>query len=208
MLYNLLIHNIIIIVISGERWLSMLKNQQYFITTGKSYKRNKRDSKESLLVASVLMAGIFSTLIVVPSLTYAQTSPASSSSASSSNNSNGNIEKQTSGGALDVILQLSPQPVVHPGQTSLKVEFMTKGSETVQPHIDYDLIIKDSNGKQIFSASQLAGQSGKPLHTAEGIVTIPYTFQGPGDYSVSVPIYGILFNPIRPESADFTIKVT
>jgi hypothetical protein len=56
--------------------------------------------------------------------------------------------------------------------------------------------------------AQLAGQSGKPLHTAEGIVTIPYTFQGPGDYLVSVPVYGILFNPIRPESADFTIKVT
>src|ERR671931_106251 len=206
MLYNLLIHNIIIIVISGERWLSMLKNQQYFITTGKSYKRNKRDSKESLLVASVLMAGIFSTLIVVPSLTYAQTS--NSSSSGSGSNSNGNMKKQTSGGALDVILQPSPQPVGHTGQTSLKVEFMTKGSNTVQPHIDYDLIIKDSSGKPVFSASQLAGQSGKPLHTAEGVVTIPYKFQGPGDYSVSVPVYGILFNPIRPESAEFTIKVT
>jgi hypothetical protein len=187
----------------------MLENQQqHFITIDQSHKGSKRDSIKSLVVTLVLVAGIFSTLIMtLPSLTYAQTSPASSSSASSSNNSNGNIEKQTSGGALDVILQLSPQPVVHTAPTSLKVEFMTKGSGTVQPHIDYDLTIKDSNGKQVFSASQLAGQSGKPLHTAEGIVTIPYIFQGPGDYSVSVPIYGILFNPIRPESADFTIKV-
>jgi hypothetical protein len=162
---------------------------------------------KSLLVALVLMAGIFSILLVLPSLTYAQSPPTSSSSGSSSN-SNGNMKKQTSGDALDVFLQPSPQPVGHIGQTSLKVQFMTKGSNTVQPHIDYDLIIKDSNGKQVFSASQLAGQSGKPLHTAEGIVTIPYTFQGPGDYLVSVPVYGILFNPIRPESADFTIKVT
>jgi hypothetical protein len=69
------------------------------------------------------------------------------------------------------------------------------------------LKIKDSGGKQVFSASELAGQSGKPLHTAEGIVTIPYTFKSPGDYSVSIPVYGILFNPIRPESADFTINV-
>ena len=161
---------------------------------------------KSLLVALVLMAGTFSTLVILPSWTYAQTSPTSSSSGSGSN-SNGNMKKQTSGGALDVILQPSPQPVKHTGKTSLKVEFMTKGSDTVQPHIDYDLIIKDSSGKQVFAASQLAGQSGKPLHTAEGIVTIPYTFQGPGDYSVSVPVYGILFNPIRPESADFTIKV-
>jgi hypothetical protein len=185
----------------------MLKIQQHFITIDKSYKRSKRDSMKGLLVALVLTASIFSILIVLPSLTYAQTSPTSSSSGSGSN-SNGNMKKQTSGGALDVILQPSPQPVVHTRQTSLKVQFMTKGSETVQPHIDYDLIIKDSNGKQVFSASQLAGQSGKPLHTAEGIVTIPYTFQGPGDYLVSVPVYGILFNPIRPESADFTIKVT
>jgi hypothetical protein len=165
-------------------------------------------SMKSLLVALVLMAGIFSILIVLPSLTYAQTSPTSSSSGSGSNNSNGNMKKQTSGGALNVLLQPSPQPVGHTSPTSFKVEFMTKGSDIVQPHIDYDLKIKDSNGKQVFSASELAGQSGKPLHTAEGIVTIPYTFQGPGDYLVSVPVYGILFNPIRPESADFTIKVT
>ena len=84
---------------------------------------------------------------------------------------------------------------------------MTKGSGTVQVHIDYDLIIKDSSGKQVFSASQLAGQSGgAPLHTAEGIVTIPYTFQGPGDYTIDVTVYGILFNPIKPESADLQLK--
>jgi hypothetical protein len=164
-----------------------------------------------LLVTLVLMAGIFSILIIVlPSLTYAQTSTTStsSSSGSGSNNSNGNMKKQTSGGALDVILQPSPQPVGHSGQTSLKVQFMSKGSNTVQPHIDYDLIIKDNSGKQVFSASQLAGQSGgAPLHTAEGIVTIPYTFQGPGDYNIDVTVYGILFNPMRPESADFIIKV-
>jgi hypothetical protein len=123
------------------------------------------------------MAGIFSILMILPSLTYAQTSPTSSSSGSGSN-SNGNMKNQTSGGALDVILQPSPQRVGHTVPTSFKVEFMTKGSDTVQPHIDYDFIIKDNSGKQVFSASQLAGQPGKPLHTAEGIVTIPYTFQG------------------------------
>jgi hypothetical protein len=117
------------------------------------------------------------------------------------------MRKTTSGGTLDILLQPSPQPVGHTGPTSLKVKFMTKGSQTVQPHIDYDLVIKNSNGKQVFQASQLAGQPGKPLHTAEGVVTIPYTFQGPGDYSISIPVYGILFNPIKPESADFTIKV-
>ena len=119
----------------------------------------------------------------------------------------GVMNKQTSNGALDVLLQPSPQSAGHTSPTSLKIEYMTKGTGAVQPHIDYDVVIKDSNGKQVFTASQLAGQPGKPLHTAEGIVTIPYTFPAPGDYSISIPVYGILFNPIKPESADFTIKV-
>jgi hypothetical protein len=162
---------------------------------------NVTNVKTSFIIL-VFIAGIFITL-AIPSLTYAQNSPSSSPISNGSG-----MKKPTSGGALNVLLQPSPQPVGHTGPTAFKVEFMTKGSDIVQPHIDYDLIIKNSSSKQIFSASQLAGQSGKPLHTAEGVVTIPYTFHGPGDYSISIPVYGILFNPIRPESADFTIKVT
>src|SRR5918911_3631932 len=182
----------------------MLKNLQCFIIVDVSHGRSKRDSMQNLLITLVLMACSFSILIVFPSLTYAQSS--SSSSSSGSNNSNDNMKKQTSGGALDVVLQPSPQPVSHTGPTSLKVQFLTKGTSTVQPHIDYEIIIKDSSGKQVFAASQLAGQP-PPLHTSEGTVTIPYTFQAPGDYTVNVTVYGILFNPIKPESADFTIKV-
>jgi hypothetical protein len=159
------------------------------------------NSVRNLILALVLTAGIFS-IAWMPLLVYAQTS-----SPSGKAGSNGNMKKQTSGGALDILLQPSPEPLSHSGQTSLKVQFMTKGSNTVQPHIDYDVTIKDSSGKQVFSASQLAGQSGMPLHTAEGIVTIPYTFQGSGDYTINVTVYGILFNPIKPESADFTVKV-
>ena len=145
-----------------------------------------------LLVALLIIAAGIISLPVTLS-TFAQTS-------------SGGMKKTTNGGALDVLLQPSPQPG-RTGQTLLKVQFMTKGSGAVQPHIDYDLIIKDSNGKQVFSASQLAGQPGKPLHTAEGIVTIPSTFQSPGDYSVNIMVYGILFNPIRPESAEYSFKV-
>jgi hypothetical protein len=60
--------------------------------------------------------------------------------------------------------------------------------------------------KQIFEASHLAGQPGKPLHTAEGIVRIAYTSSG--DSSVKILVYGILFNPIKPESGDYSFKVT
>jgi hypothetical protein len=154
----------------------------------------------ALLLSIVLMtivAGIFS---ILTSPIYAQTSPPSSSSA-------GGMKKTTSGGTLDVVVQPSPEPVGHTGPTSFKVTFLQKGTDKVQPHIDYDFTITN-NGKQVFQASQLAGQPGKPLHTAEGAVTIPYTFQGSGDYSINVPVYGILFNPIKPESADFSVKVS
>jgi hypothetical protein len=156
----------------------------------------------AIVVASILI------ILISSSVSYAQTPPPPNSSGGGAG---GGMKKQTSGGALDIVLQASPQPVGHTSPTSLKVEFMTKGTGAIQPHIDYDVVIKDSSGgggKQVFTASQLAGQPGKPLHTAEGIVTIPYTFPAAGDYSISIPVYGILFNPIKPESADFTIKVT
>ena len=143
-------------------------------------------------------------IIELPLLVYGQPS---SNKAGSNDNNNGDLKKQTNGGSLGVMVQPSPQPIVHTGPTSLKVQFLTKGTDTVQPHIDYEIIIKDSSGKQVFAASKLAGQPA-PLHTSEGVVTIPYTFPGPGNYNIDVTVYGILFNPIKPESTDFTVKVT
>ena len=145
------------------------------------------------VVALALFVNFFGILLTTSS-TYAQTSGAS-------------MNKVTSGGSLNVILQPSPFPVVKGSQTNLKVSFDQKGSSsTVQPHIDYDLtIMKD--GKQVFQASALAGHPNQPLHTAEGVVTIPYTFQQQGGYVMNITVYGILFNPIRPETAEFPISV-
>jgi hypothetical protein len=146
----------------------------------------------STIVAFALFVNIFGILLTTSS-TYAQTSGAS-------------MNKVTSGGSLNVILQPSPSPVVKGSQTNLKVSFDQKGSSAVQPHIDYDLtIMKD--GKQVFQASALAGHPNQPLHTAEGVVTIPYTFQQQGGYAMNITVYGILFNPIRPETAEFPISV-
>lgn len=159
-------------------------------------------SVKNLALVLMLTGSISFGIIGLPLLVYGQASDKAGS------NNTSDLKKQTNGGSLGIMVQPSPQPIGHTGPTALKVQFLTKGTDTVQPHIDYDLIIKDSGGKQVFSASQLAGQSGAPLHTAEGTVTIPYTFQGPGDYTIDVTVYGILFNPIKPESADFTVKVT
>ena len=144
------------------------------------------------VVALALFVNFFGILLTTSS-TYAQTSAAS-------------MNKVTSGGSLNVILQPSPFPVVKGSQTNLKVSFDQKGSSAVQPHIDYDLTIMN-DGKQVFQASALAGHPNQPLHTAEGVVTIPYTFQQQGGYVMNITVYGILFNPIRPETAEFPISV-
>jgi len=147
----------------------------------------------SITVTVTLVVIIFGILLTTSS-THAQISGAI-------------MNKETSGGSLKVILQPSPYPVGKGKQTNLKVTFDHNGSSSVQPHIDYDLIII-KEGKQVFQASALAGHPNQPLHTAEGVVTIPYTFQQPGAYSLNITAYGILFNPIRPEVAQFPINVT
>lgn len=118
------------------------------------------------------------------------------------------LTKPTTGGSLNVVVQPSPDPIVKGTQTNLKVSFDQKGGSAVQPHIDYDVTISNASGKQIFQASALAGHPDQPLHTAEGVVTIPYTFQEPGAHCIKVTVYGILFNPINPETAQFQINVT
>jgi hypothetical protein len=162
-------------------------------------------SVKSIVLALILSASMSFVIVGLPLLVYGQ--PSLDKAESNNNNNNSDLKKQTNGGSLGVMLQPSPQPIGHTGSTSLKVQFLTKGTDTVQPHIDYEIIIKDSSGKQVFAASKLAGQP-PPLHTSEGVVTIPYTFPAPGSYTIDVTAYGILFNPIKPESADFTIKVT
>jgi hypothetical protein len=144
------------------------------------------------LVAFVLFFSIFGILLTASS-TFVQTSGAA-------------MYKVARGGSLNVILQPSPFPVVKGSQTNLKVSFDQKGSSAVQAHVDYDLtIMKD--GKQVFQSSSQAGYPNQPLHTAEGVVTIPYTFQQEGPYVINITVYGFLFNPIRPETTQFKISV-
>ena len=110
----------------------------------------------------------------------------------------------SSGGSLDVSVDPTWE---QGGNAKLKVSFFKPNTTTVQPHIDYDVMIKDADGKQVFSASSLASAN-PPLHTAEGVVTIPAKFGGNGSYKIVVQMFGILFNPIKPETAEFSVNVT
>ena len=119
---------------------------------------------------------------------------------------NTTLVKPTTGGSLKVQIEPTPATVKVNTPTKFKITF-SKSPGNVQPHIDYDFLIA-KNGKGVFSASSSTGQTGVPLHTAEGIITIPYVFHSPGNYTLTVKVFGILFNPIRPESADFPIMVS
>jgi hypothetical protein len=48
----------------------------------------------------------------------------------------------------------------------------------------------------------------QPLHSDGGIVIFPYTFEQRGGCMVNISVFGILFNPIRPDSVQFPINVT
>ena len=111
----------------------------------------------------------------------------------------------TSGGTLDVKLESTSNPIKSGQETNYKVTFLQKGTDTVQVHIDYDFIILEDNNIEVFKASQ---QTGQPLlHTAEGIVTIPFTLEEAGNYTIKVSVMGINFIPMATEYADFPVKI-
>ena len=106
---------------------------------------------------------------------------------------------------MDVKLEPTPSLVKSGQETNYKVTFLQKGTSTVQVHIDYDFVILKDNTTEVFKASQKTGQP--LLHTAEGIVTIPYTIEEPGNYTIRVSMMGVNFIPMATEYADFPIKV-
>jgi len=105
--------------------------------------------------------------------------------------------KLTSGGTINVGFSTDPINPNPGDQTQLKISFLNK-QNTIQQHIDYRVIVTQGQN-QIF---------GIPItHTAEGSVSIPYQFQNAGDYQVTVSVEGILFQPIPPETAVFSIAI-
>ncbi len=109
------------------------------------------------------------------------------------------IVKPTSGGTLNVGFETDPVTPNPGDQTELKISFLNKNDNTIQPHIDYRVSVTQGDNK-VF---------GIPVsHVAEqGAVSIPIQFQSAGTYQVTVEVQGILFQPIPPETATFTIVV-
>lgn len=162
-------------------------------------------SSTSTLSTTIFCLLCLSLYAISISLTYAQgkeQQPESSGTTYTLRNS-------TNGTSLEVTLQPIPYPLTVNQQSKFVVSFLKPGNSTLQDHIDFNLrIIKDD--KQLFQATNQTGQPQIPLHAYDGFMTIPvlnYRFSEQGQYVVEVPIYGILFNPIIPEYAYFTIEV-
>src|SRR6185503_9414018 len=181
---------------------------------------------QKTIVASFLICFSFTVLVGVVGVVVAtpqelgfgfiQTSYALNGTNAATNGTNATLSKNTQitsadtkeatdGKSLDIDLQVQPFPVTQSGNSQVKITFLQPSSQTVQVHVDYDLSISKMNS-EVFRASSSTGQP--LLHTAEGIVTIPYKFSQGGEYSVQVSVMGINFIPIKTEQALFDLKVS
>ena len=113
----------------------------------------------------------------------------------------------TSRGSLEVKLEAIQYPIESNKDMEFKVSFLKPNSSILQDNVDFNFIIL-KDGKRVFQASNHTDRPSVLLHTTNGSMTIPilnYKFNEEGPYLVQVPIYAILYNPIRPEYANFTI---
>ncbi len=113
----------------------------------------------------------------------------------------GGMVQATSKGTLDV--RLEPE-WSEGGQATFAVSFLDPGTETLHQHQDYDFrILKD--GQQVFSAANQTGQD--LIHNVEGTLTVPYTFQENGDYTIQVYLAGTGI-PAIPTDEEATFPIT
>ena len=111
----------------------------------------------------------------------------------------------TDGNSVNIDLQIQPFPISKNEDSQFMITFLQPSSQTVQVHVDYDFAITN-NDSEVFRASTKTGQP--LLHTAEGIVKIPYKFDQGGEYSLQVTVMGINFIPIKTEQALLDLKVS
>jgi hypothetical protein len=114
----------------------------------------------------------------------------------------GGMVKTTDKGTLDI--RLVPM-WSEGGQATFTVSFLNPGTDTVHEHQDYDFrILKD--GQPVFSAANQTGQA--VLHNVEGTLTVPYTFQENGEYTIQVYLAGTGITPTIPTEEEATFPIT
>ncbi|MPZ07870.1 MAG: hypothetical protein GEU26_15890 [Nitrososphaeraceae archaeon] len=116
------------------------------------------------------------------------------------------LRNSTNASSLEVLLV--PLSNVSREEMHFRVGFLQPETNELQRHVDFNFIIM-KDGKEVFSASNQTGQPQIPLHSIRGTMDIPlftYDFEKTGEYTIKIPVFGILFNPIIPEEAKFRIE--
>lgn len=116
------------------------------------------------------------------------------------------LRSSTNASSLDVLLV--PLSNVSRDEMHFRVGFLQPNTNELQRHVDFNFIVL-KDGKEVFSASNQTGQPQIPLHSIPGTMDIPlftYDFEKTGEYTIKILVFGILFNPIIPEEAEFRIK--
>ena len=141
---------------------------------------------KSIFIFIALLLGAIFSITTIATGAYAQ---------------DGGMVQTTSKGTLDV--RLEPE-WSEGGQARFAVSFLNPGTDTLHVHQDYDFrILRD--GQQVFSAANQTGQA--VLHNVEGTLTVPYTFQENGDYTVQVYLAGTGI-PAIPTDEEATFPIT
>jgi predicted secreted protein with PEFG-CTERM motif len=147
-----------------------------------------------LLLLVIMTSSILSIGMILP--IYAQLYPEPISPPP--NNAQQNQVQLTDKGSIKVGFYTDPQNPNTANQTKFSISFVNKDSNMIQQHIDYKVFIKKGT-------DQIGGV---PFtHTATGSITVPFQFTDVGTYQVVVEVDGILFQPIPPETATFTVGV-
>ena len=175
---------------------------------------------KKISVVFILVCFFFTILVIIPTLKesgfgFLQTSDLSNNTNATVANSTqisktvqitaADSKAATDGNSVDIDLQIQPYPISKNVDSQFMITFLQPSSQTVQVHVDYDFAITN-NDSEVFRASTKTGQP--LLHTAEGIVKIPYKFDQGGEYSLQVSVMGINFIPIKTEQALFDLKVS
>src|ERR687892_2833555 len=142
-------------------------------------------ARNTFLLIALMLGTIFSVTTTATSA-YAQ---------------DGGMAQTTSKGTLDI--RLAPT-WNEGGQAMFTVSFLNPGTDTLHQHQDYDFRILQG-GQQVFSAASQTEQA--ILHNVEGTLTIPYTFQENGDYTVQVYLAGTGI-PAIPTDEESTFPIT
>ena len=145
----------------------------------------------SIFLVALLLASVFG----VATVAYAQES---------------GMNATTSKGTLDIKVEpawSAPDTPDGKSKGTFKVSFLDPRTGAIHEHQDYDFrILKGET--EVFSAARQTGQA--LIHNVEGTITVPYTFQEEGDYTIQVYLAGTGIAPTLPtdEDAKFPIKVT